>query len=170
MWGHAERAKQVFILVFLSITLARLYIFVQTLQAGKEYGKILGSFSDCGTQCKNIHQEFMKCTHTISGICEIFKVKKLKVTLFSTTWSPVSVFICIKYISISRSIQVIHCKELMSSPTLLVLRRDKKEFEQELWLFLRSIQCWLWHYNRLYGALYRILWMKCIPKLIHLFW
>lgn len=74
-----------FVLILPSITLARLYIFVQTLHAGKEYGKILGSFSDCGTQCKNIHQEFLKCTHTMSGICEIFRVKKLKVTLFSTT-------------------------------------------------------------------------------------
>lgn len=74
-----------FILVLPSINLARFCFFVQTLHAGKEHGKILGSFSDYGTHCKNIHQEFVKCTYTMSGICEIFQVKKLKVTLFSTT-------------------------------------------------------------------------------------
>lgn len=90
------------------------------------------AYSATVTQCKNLHQEFKKCTHTMSGFCEIFQVKKLKVTLFSTTWSLISVFICIKYISISGSIQVIHCKEWMSSPTHLSLRGDNREFF-EVW-------------------------------------
>lgn len=71
------------------------------------------------TQCKNLHQKF-KCAHTMSGFYKIFQVKKLTATLFSTTWSLISAFICINYISISRSIQVIHSKEWTSSPTLWV--------------------------------------------------
>lgn len=80
------------------------------------------------TQSKNLHQKFRKCTHREAGFYEIFQGKKLTVTLFSITWSLISVFICTKYVSLSRSTQVIHCKEWMSSLTCLSLRADSSEF------------------------------------------
>lgn len=152
-----------------------LYLYKQTLYTANEYGVIPTSFSDCDTQCKNLHQEFRKCTHTMSGFCEIFQVNKLKVTLFSTTWSLISVFICIKYISISRSIQVIHCKEWMSPPTLLSLRGDNREFFEVLnqscsyfWgqfsADLCSIICFIEIWRIIYSP------WTCVPKWRSLFW
>jgi len=82
-------------------------------------------------QTENLHQKFRKCTHAVSGFYETFPVGKLTVTLLSTTRSLISVFISIKYISMSRSIQVIHCREWMSTLTFLRLRADSSGFFEE---------------------------------------
>lgn len=179
--GTWWKSKTSGFLVLPSITLARLYVFVQTLHAGKEYGKNLGSFSECGTHCKNIHQEFMKRTYTTSGICEIFQVKKLKVTLFSTNY--MKSYFSFHLYKIHLNIQVCPSDTLqginVTSYPFDFEGRQKgiflKWWTKAVVIFEVNSMLTFWHCNRLYGALYRLFWMKnslltSIPKLICLFW
>lgn len=110
-----------------------------------------------------ISTENSRNVHTVSGFYDILQVKRLTVTLFSTTWSLISVFISLKYISISGSIQVVHWKEWRLVTYLLSLRGGGSDFVEKcrtkaVVIFKVSpVHWWMW-------CLYTITWNVCLLK------
>lgn len=112
----------------------------------------------------NIHCEFLQRMQYMyierQAFSEICQVKKnVTMTLFTTAWTLFSVFISLKYISISRSSQVVHWREWRLVTYLLSFRDSdfvKKCRTKALVIFKVSlVHWWMW-------CLYTITWNVCL--------